>query len=323
MSMNATRQPFPLPNRLARRLDLGALLRREKSFSHEVIGQPWLNAMGLHLWRVKMSDASVAWRKRRQPDAAPEDGGKLARLATHGVALWPDFLPAAEFVQLQLEIKQRLQELERERPLPRDADPGFGPKRPFAGGFDRFDGGSLNRFLAIDPNQTPHSHALVSSARLLALCVAGSTLRPAVSKFWIQQLVQGGATVHFDVQQELHRDTFHAAYKLWYFVDEVRREHGPFEYVEGSQHMTAQRLWWEYRRSLRARSLDAESKNGSFRIAESELAALGLGAARAFPVPANTLLIADVRGFHRRGAAQAGAARLAIHANLRPHPFKP
>lgn len=305
----------------ARRFDLAAVVRSEKSFSHPVIGQPLLNRVGLHLWRIKASDVSVALRKRGA-QAAPEDMGLIEQLTSDGVAVCPNFLPEQEFARLHGEAMQRFAQLEREQPLPQDADVGFGPKRPFAGGFDRFDGGSLNRFVAIEAVHTPHCAAFISSPRMLALCGAGTTLRPKPSKFWLQQLIQAGPEAPFDIQQELHRDTFHAAYKLWYFLDEVRPEQGPFEYVIGSQKMTPQRLSWEYRRSLRARELDAESHNGSFRVAEAELAALSLGAPRAFPVPANTLLLADVRGFHRRGAALAGGQRYAIHANLRPHPFK-
>jgi len=304
------------------RFDLGAILRSEKSFSHPWVGQPWLNALGLHLLRVKGSDASVALRLRRaRASAGPEAQRVVRALERDGVAVCPGFLPEPEYQALAHEVSALLAELARGVPLPTDPDHGFGPKRPFAGGFDRFDGGSLNRFVAIDA-RTPHSSGLVRSERVLGLCEAATTLRPASSKFWIQQLIQGGDDDLFDIQKELHRDTFHAAYKLWYFLDDVEREHGPFEYVPGSQRMSARRLWWEYAQSTRARSLDAESRNGSFRVSEAELARLGLPAARAYPVPANTLLIADVRGFHRRGRARSGAVRNAIHVNLRPHPFR-
>jgi hypothetical protein len=306
-----------------RRFDLRAILRSEKSFSHPVIGQPLLNTAGLHLLRMKTSDASVALRRQRSLRwASAEAAAVYATLRRDGIALCHDLLPAAAFQALAGEIRARLGELEQQRPLPTDADVGFGPKRAFPGGFDRFDGGSLNRFVVIDPAYTPEAAAWVRSQRVLGLCEISSTLRPPSSKFWIQQLVQAGDAGPFDIQKELHRDTFHAAYKLWYFLDDVQPEHGPFEYVVGSQRMTRRRLSWEYAQSRKARSLDAESQNGSFRISEQTLAELGLPAARGFPVPANTLLIADVRGFHRRGHAVAGAVRNAIHVNLRPHPFR-
>jgi hypothetical protein len=309
-------------SRKSGRFDLGAILRSEKSFSHPLIGQPWLNALGLHLLRVKGSDASVALRLRRaRASAGPEAQRVVRALEQDGVAVCPGFLPDPEFRALAREVSGLLAQLAKSVPLPTDADPGFGPKRPFPGGFDRFDGGSLNRFASIDA-RTPHCSGFIRSERVLGLCEAATTLRPAGSKFWIQQLIQGGDDNVFDIQKELHRDTFHAAYKLWYFLDDVAPEHGPFEYVPGSQRMSARRLWWEYAQSTRARSLDAESRNGSFRVSEAELARLELPQVRAYPVPANTLLIADVRGFHRRGRARSGAVRNAIHVNLRPHPFR-
>ena len=35
------------------------------------------------------------------------------------------------------------------------------------------------------------------------------------------------------------------------------------------------------------------------------------------------VIIADLRGFHRRGPGRPGAARLALYANLRTRPFSP
>ena len=60
---------------------------------------------------------------------------------------------------------------------------------------------------------------------------------------------------------------------------------------------------------------------GSFRIEENKLAALGLPPPASFEVAANTLVVADTMGFHRRGAAQAGSRRLAVYGNRRPWPF--
>ena len=43
----------------------------------------------------------------------------------------------------------------------------------------------------------------------------------------------------------------------------------------------------------------------------------------ALTCPANTLVLADVFGFHRRGRALQGRERLALYGWNRPYPFLP
>ena len=76
--------------------------------------------------------------------------------------------------------------------------------------------------------------------------------------------------------------------------------------------------------SLAARhSSDPEIRQGSFRIAPGELAALGLSEPRAFAVPANTLIVADTFGFHARGPSAGRSVRVEIWAYGRRSPFVP
>ena len=63
--------------------------------------------------------------------------------------------------------------------------------------------------------------------------------------------------------------------------------------------------------------------SGSFRIKEDGLVALGLPPPVSLTCPSNTLVLADVFGFHRRGAALPGRERLALYGWNRPYPFLP
>jgi len=58
-------------------------------------------------------------------------------------------------------------------------------------------------------------------------------------------------------------------------------------------------------------------------VADDELAGMGMPAPASFKVPANTLVIADTHGFHRRGAASEKSSRLEIWAYSRTNPFNP
>ncbi len=50
---------------------------------------------------------------------------------------------------------------------------------------------------------------------------------------------------------------------------------------------------------------------------------MGLPAPVAVTVPANTLVLADTVGFHRRGEAQNTTPRRAIYIFMRTNPFNP
>ena len=127
-----------------------------------------------------------------------------------------------------------------------------------------------------------------------------------------------------DPQRHLHSDTFHATMKAWLFLDDVGDHNGPFTYVAGSHKLTWQRLKWEYHKSVEGSSqANSYGSRGSLRVADDELEAMGMPAPSLFKVPANTLVIADTHGFHRRGAASEKSSRLEIWAYSRANPFNP
>lgn len=123
-----------------------------------------------------------------------------------------------------------------------------------------------------------------------------------------------------DIQKVLHRDTFFPALKYWYFPEEVTD--GAFVYAPHSPELTEKRLAWERRMVQLVRSGQVEPwrgaghAEGSFRVAQCEMAAMGLEAAPV-PVPADTLVIANVFGFHRRGDVSAPVSRLSISGSIR------
>lgn len=296
---------------------LRELASRTKSFDHRWVGDRRLNRIGLHPARIAIADLLTRVR-RGQSGGAP-----VADLARDGVAVLRGFLPDDRAGAIRAEARGLIDRSIAAVPLPRGGVAGFGAKQPFAGGFDRLDGSTLNRFLEVSHERTPAIAALARDPDFAALCAWASSYRHRPGKLSIYLTVQGDEVGFHDIQKDLHRDTFHSAIKLWYFVEPVADAAGPFEYVPGSHRMTAARYRWEYRRSLAARDLDPESRAGSFRVDLGELAGLGLPQPRRYPVPANTLVIADVRGFHRRGEGSPGAQRLCLYANLRPHPFSP
>jgi hypothetical protein len=280
----------------------GQLLTAAKSFEkNPLIGSRGLNRHGLHTARVLAAHRLAAVRRRRLAGlVSPADRQDFAR---DGFVIRRDFLPAVEFAAL-------LEEVGRYR----------GGLREVA------EGDTLLRKIALAPCTLA---ALPALGRLLRspewrglIRYVGS--RDAEPVVWIQSILRHACSGPPDPQTALHADTFHPTVKAWLFLTDVAADGGPFLYVAGSHRLTAQRLEWERRSSVvAAESADAETRQGSFRIARDELQALGLPEPRVFAVPANTLIVADTFGFHARGPSSGQTLRAEIWAYGRRSPFVP
>lgn len=296
------------------------VLGKRKDFAGGWVGSRRLNRWGLHPTRIVASNVSMVLRRSQLAMIGTRELGEFAR---DGVVAIPDFLDATTWAAVRDEAQRRLDQVAKRVALPERPLRGVRSEHRFEHGWDRCDGDTVSRFVFIRPDTTPVAAAAVRDSRLARVCVATSGYRHAPARFRIYETIQGDETYKPDSQKSLHKDTFHAAVKVWLFLSDVRAEHGPLEYVPGSHRMTRQRLSWEYRRAVQACAASEGQRGGAFRVSELERTMLGLPPPRALTVPANTLVIADVRGFHRRGVATVGARRLCLYANLRRNPFWP
>jgi hypothetical protein len=278
-----------------------------KSFRRNpVLGSLVLNALGLHVFRVLASHGLYRFRLWLLAPLLPASDRR--QWLANGFLLKRDFLPAAEFAALRAELLAYR-----------------GPVRELAEGSTRTQRVFLDRAARAG---LPECRALARNPRLDRI------LRYASSKnrrplYYAENLVLGaGGPGRDDPQQDLHADTFHPCVKAWLYVDDVTRGNAPFVFVPGSHRLTFRRLAWEYRESLaasRARSGAAPGRywDGSFRLAGRQPEDLGYPAPVAFEVPANTLLVANVRGFHRRGDAAGAGTRMTVWMQARDNPFNP
>ncbi len=274
------------------------VLGSDKSFrQNPIIGNPRLNELGLHRARVRL--AAALTKNRRARMAKSLSAGDVAALERDGFVLKHPALPECDFEALRAELFRtplaakemrqgptttRLAPLTRDVPLARE----------FANGRD---------------------------VRRLMAYASGRAGAPAV---FLQTVTADAADTASDPQTELHSDTFHSTAKLWLFLEDVGEEDGPFVYVPGSHRLTDERLQWEHQQSLTARDNPRLHHTlGSFRLKESQLGALGYGQSRTFSVKANTLVVADTYGFHRRSPSYIPTKRIELHGHLRSNPFIP
>lgn len=283
-------------------LHAAALATAAKSFrDNPILGSPTLNRAGLHVARMRAAAVMAAARRRRLERLV--DHGDIAALDRDGFVLKSDYLPESAF-----------------RALRDEALALAAPAR------EMIQGDAITRRIALDARvlaQSPGLRAFAQDPRWLGLVryAGASALEPIT---YIQTIFSRVVPNALDPQTHLHADTFHPTVKAWFFLTDVAADDGPFTYVPGSHRVTAERLQWERAVSIRARaSADNETQEGSFRVAEDELPALRLPPPRAFAVPANTLIVADTMGFHKRGRSTRPSVRVELWAYGRRNPFLP
>ena len=250
-----------------------------KSFSDPLIGSANLNRRGLHVWRVKLAHKIAAGRRKRLEHLATKEDRDA--YAANGFVAKRNVLAPGDYQALLAELKALT-----------------APAREMT------EGKAVTRRIAVTPDllaKTPALARFLKSKewRGLTRYVGGFNSDPIVC---IQTIFGEGSDqgISTDPQTRLHMDTFHPTMKAWLFLEDVAADEGPFTYVPGSHKPTPLRLAWQQRKAVEA--CEAKTKGGAFRMADSELADLGLP-------PRRNLL---------RSRQHAGGRRYLRHARARP-----
>lgn len=287
-------------------LQVLSLASQDKSFEgNPVIGNYWLNRMGLHVLRVVLAHGVMRVRRCLVAWRLPAEQRRLFR--RDGFLMLDNFLSQNEF-QCLLETSESLM------------------NSPEAVQTQQGDSATWQLFFGNERlNKAPALKSLLGSARFKSSLgyVAGRLRTPF---HWLQVVRNGQMASSIpDPQRSLHSDTFQPSMKAWLFLTDADDRNGAFTYVPGSHRINRDRLAWEYRQSLiGARQPTPYAARGSFRIDPETLPSLGLPAPKALQCRANTLIIADTCGFHCRGeASQANARRVEIWSLSRTNPFNP
>lgn len=273
-----------------------------KSFEkNPILGSPALNRQGLHILRREWA-RRMAERRRAQVGQAlsPEDRASLLR---DGFVVKENFLPDASFAAMREEIfSQRIEAREY------------------------VDGYSLTRLIPLDAQtlgKLPATAAALAFPPYQALHDYANSFRQKPFQF-VQTIFSNFRAAEPDIQSDFHIDTFHPTVKSWLFLEDVAEGEAGFTYVPGSHRPTRRHLAWERRVSISAAtSPDRSTREGSLRIEPDEIARLGYGPPVKFAAKANTLIVADTSGFHRRGVTDKQTRRIAIWSYARSTPFKP
>lgn len=278
------------------------LFTTAKSFAaNPIIGNQTLNRLGLHIGRIRLAQIMTRWRWLFMGWMLPSDLKQQYR--EHGYVKIENFLSPEEFQTLRAEIVA------------------------FDGELRRMTQGDTHTFQGLlddeSASQMPATQRLLSDKhfRRIMMFGGGAFKLPMFFAHCVRNGIGDGKP---DPQKDFHSDTFHPTMKAWLFLDDVDDAIGPFNYVPGSHRATAERLQWDYENSIAGKDLEnSYAQRGSLRISPMELRARAFAEPMIMRVPANTLVMADTHGFHRRGDAAPGSSRLAIYAYSRSNPFNP
>ncbi len=159
---------------------------------------------------------------------------------------------------------------------------------------------------------------------------------------WPQRIDQN---MNFDLQYTCHVDTFHPAFKVFGYLNDVTKEHGPYAYVKGTHKNTPEKLKWLYDASTNrteqilcnglTRENNIERWNDSFRLMTKEdycidsekineyLNKYKLPNETLVTGKINTIIITDTSGLHRKYPATPGFTRHSSRCVVdRQNPFQ-
>ena len=182
----------------------------------------------------------------------------------------------------------------------------------------------------VDKNEYEKFPAMKKFARnkqLIRLISVGEGIKVVdeLKKFNLEKTIFGDPNKDIDANVPFHADIHFHSHKVLFYMSDVTEEGGPFTYCKNSHLNNLNRLWFEFKRGQLKdahiegwriqQHLDKKFFNNYFRKLKNKEYKVAC--------PANTLVIANVHGFHKRGESISGVERSLIRIPLRYNPLGP
>jgi hypothetical protein len=266
-----------------------------------VLVTPRLNKLGLQEWRINSKLRELKAKRGPLPDHARK---AICTLEENGICLIHDFLSDSEHQELSKEI-----ELLRKSPsIKRESGK--------EGGQIEWEHGNFSADLPFAV-----VNAKFRSNKALQAIVEHYTNRRILfdpEVIYQKLTLPDGVVDKDDVQTVLHADRYYRTIKIFYTVSDHTAENGAFWYSPGSHKMDAERIKFEKDFSYRA-ALERSGRKGTIdpEMLENGRSVIHPELKNRFPpeqicAKKNTLIIADVSGFHKRGLLSKGCSRETI-----------
>lgn len=275
------------------------------------------NRLGLQVFRVLGKHA--IWRMRRRPVAAAIRP-YVDALLREGVVAIPNFLTPEQYNEVLADF-QRIEPELSFRPVPHYAH------------MTQLEHGRLynaSHGINADPRLKAMRRHLAENQLLIAIVTAVARVQTKTignANVDVYKLVDETAPDN-DVETVIHADLHSPTLKAFYYLNDVDETNGAFVYAKGSSRITLARLKHEYDISIRQAKLkrgdsdfppDALAVRGPNKrnaVRPHHARAMGL-TETAIAGKANTLVIANNVGFHRRGDFTSKVPRRTVMINFR------
>ena len=275
------------------------------------VGSVLENRLGLQIFRVLSKRVS---RALRSPKISEEALPMVRTLERDGILVIPDFLDPALFDKVRLEFESASATV------------------PPAAYKDREDARLFRKQLRLadSPENFPVIRSTFQCNALLdeiasAVIRRPITRRPEVLLDTYQCMARDREDN--DIENILHADLHVPTIKMFFYLTDTNATNGAFVYAKGSHKLSLARLRHEYDLSVREAKLDrglkvdpqlVERRSSEVRNIISPASRLRMKVSETQAcVAANTLVIANNMGFHRRGVFTSDRPRKALLINYR------
>lgn len=271
---------------------------------NHILPSPTANKMGVPILRTILGNLGIILRRYKncRPITSYEKD-----LIKNGIVIIPNFLPDEEFQKLKKEFLEIISKTDVEKANSGSTKFTFKYlKKEEFNNYEMIKNFSKNEQLI----------RLICAAEGLKLFKELGTLIFEKTDF-------GKPLEDTDPNKLFHADVHFHSHKVLYYIDDVTNDNGPFAYCRGSHRNNLDRLYFEFKRG----QLEDACKN-SWRINDhqekkffKDYFSKLMNNKEDVIGKANTLIITNVHGFHRRGDATEGTSRSLIRIPFRYNPI--
>ena len=274
---------------------------------NHILPSPTANKIGLPVVRTFLSDILIKLRrfKNCRPKSIYEK-----QLINDGIVVIPNFLPSQEFIKLKQEYNQIFSNSQKLKIKEK--------------GSAKIE---IHPMTDEDSKKFPIMENFSKNKDLIRLISVGEGTNPVeqIKNFDLENSSFGDPQKDTDQNVQFHCDIHFDSHKILYYISDVSEEDAPFIYCKKSHKNNFQRMWYELKRGQLK-----DSHKDSYRI-ENHLDKKFFAnyfekiMKHKYKVisPENTLIIANVHGFHKRGEAKNDKKRSIIRIPYRYNPLGP
>ena len=274
---------------------------------NHIIPSPLANRLGVPVFRTLIADMLI--RFRRFKNCRPKDDFEN-QLIKNGIVVIPNFLPDEEFKELKNEFDNNISSSENVETVRK--------------GSMKINIREVNKN---DYEKLPAMKKFARNKQLIRLISVGEGIKVVdeLKKFNLEKTIFGDPDKDADNNVPFHSDIHFHSHKVLFYMSDVTEEGGPFIYCKNSHLNNIDRLWFEFKRGQLKdahiegwrvqQHLDKKFFNDYFNKLKDQEYKVAC--------PANTLVIANVHGFHKRGESISGVERSLIRISRRYNPLGP